>query len=241
MPFSPSAPVSIPTSLPATEMFARSPSPPRAAGSGLSFEQLPEVQMMMTQMQDRPAGVHSAKPKKSILKAVGPAKKVVKEQRGVRHVQFREFVIVAHTHSPDDYDRSSLQVSPLTQEDVTTLLAYRAEMHATTSALVRIRQQAIDEQIRLKRQQQHQRQQELAAFQFYHAAAAATTTVSKAASAAETTYSAWDQQAAYVPIQPPYVSSNYTPHPYMTSPYGMSSFHHPSPLGQAWRMPAVYH
>ncbi|KAJ3047967.1 hypothetical protein HK097_010998 [Rhizophlyctis rosea] len=236
MPFTPTAPVFIPN-VSANDMFARSPSPPRNMGSGMSLEQLPEVQMMM-QMQEKVGSPAASVPVKSTLKnALGPAKRDVRrEVRDKKHVQFREFVIVAHTHSPDEYDRSSLQVSPLTQEDVTELLAYRAEMHATTSVLVRIRQHAIEEQIRLKRQQQQQRQQQqLAAMQFYQ------TTTSPSPSSKVPAYptTAWGD-AAFIPTTSTVPS--YAPHP-ATSHYGFGNFHHhnPAQLGQPWRTPMMYH
>ena len=95
MPFTPTAPVFIPN-FSANDMFARSPSPPRNMGSGVSLEQLPEVQMMM-QMQEKVGSPAASVPLKSALKnALGsPKRDARREVREKKHVQFREVSILA--------------------------------------------------------------------------------------------------------------------------------------------------
>ncbi|KAJ3297854.1 hypothetical protein HK104_011478 [Borealophlyctis nickersoniae] len=124
------------------------------------------------------------------------------------------FVIVAYTHSPDEYDRTSIQVEPVSKDDLVDLLTYRAQIQATTNALYRMRQHAIDQHRRQQREAELQlqlQQQKLAAYQYYQrcsmAAAAAATA---AAQATASRYPSWDQMASpsVAPAHPDYVVAN---------------------------------
>ncbi|KAI9092091.1 hypothetical protein DFS34DRAFT_653128 [Phlyctochytrium arcticum] len=71
-----------------------------------------------------------------------------------KNVSFREYVTVAYTWSPSEYDRSSTTVAPLTKNDLIELLLCRAEMQQHTRELLKLRKIAQEQERRYKRQQE---------------------------------------------------------------------------------------
>ncbi|KAI8819650.1 uncharacterized protein EV422DRAFT_598238 [Fimicolochytrium jonesii] len=57
-----------------------------------------------------------------------------------KRVSFRDTVEVRHTHSAEDYDRSTIEVAPLSRTDIIDVIVMRAEMLQQTADLCRQRE-----------------------------------------------------------------------------------------------------
>ncbi|TPX66855.1 hypothetical protein SpCBS45565_g04187 [Spizellomyces sp. 'palustris'] len=68
-----------------------------------------------------------------------------------KKVRFVEMVAVRETFSSSEYDRTTIDVSPLTRNDIAEILQIRAQMHQHTLELYRQRHLAEDAQIRASR------------------------------------------------------------------------------------------
>ncbi|KAJ3033075.1 hypothetical protein HDV00_006807 [Rhizophlyctis rosea] len=216
----------LPPFLPSQQPFVRAPSPPKAA----TEEQLTEMQLLL-QTQYTPSGVaiSTGKVPKSALKKRTAGGTPVQKKAAVT---FREFVVVAYTWSPDEYDRTSIQITPITKQDMMDLYAYRAELEATTNVLYRLRDQAINEQLRLKRQQQQQK----------IAMAMASSAARVALHAAAASYG-W---GSTYPALPPAATSPYPDYvPYYQPHYPLPGAGHAMPFAegprQAWASPVPFY
>ena len=65
-------------------------------------------------------------------------------------VHFRDIVAVGYTHHHSDYDRTSIQVGPLTRPDITEIQNMRSSFHKTTQSLYEKR---LNRELRIKYRQ----------------------------------------------------------------------------------------
>ncbi|KAJ3045170.1 hypothetical protein HK097_001265 [Rhizophlyctis rosea] len=190
--------------------FVRAPSPPKPANG----EHLAEVQLLLqSQYTASGAAVATGKvPKSALKKRGGGGERVEGKKKGV---VFREFVVVAYTWSPAEYDRTSIQISPITNADLISLYAYRAELEATTKLLTQLRDQAINEQIRQRRLLLQQQQQQKIALAM--AAQAARAAVQAAAASYGWNGGMYPQQNPYQ-FQQPYPMPHHHHHQFNAFP-----------------------